>query len=458
MQLTSVVVLATLAAGIAANVRPGSIGTGQLRRIEKAEFRKGERMGERKEAKKIGGARFGGPRVGGARRQRSLDDDFELEARSQGRHKHGKHGHKKHGHKQAAAAAASESAPPSPTADSAPATPVSARAFDDFDFELEARSPPDTRSAMAALAKHSSHAAMAVAHMQMQHSMTEAHGTVAKHAAANIKDAAKKHRRSMEDDSELEVRSHRHHHKHGKHGHKKHGHKQAAAAASEPAPASPIADSAPATPVAARAFDDFDFELEARSPPDPHGAMAALAKHSSQAALAAAHINLQQSMAQAHANVAKHAAANIKDAAKKHRRSMDDFDFELEARSPPDPHGAIAAMAKHSNQVAMAAAHMQMQHSMTQAHANVAKHAAANIKDASKKHRRSMGDDDDYTEMDARSAPDVDVSTGGVASVSTFDGRRTTRVVRGGANMQANTGMRKVAIRGRGRRSLEELD
>ncbi|EJT99049.1 hypothetical protein DACRYDRAFT_24128, partial [Dacryopinax primogenitus] len=69
MQITPVVVLATLTAGIAALPTPEpQIGAGQLRRIERAEFRKGERMGERREARRMG--------------IRSIDDDSELATRS----------------------------------------------------------------------------------------------------------------------------------------------------------------------------------------------------------------------------------------------------------------------------------------------------------------------------------------------------------------------------------------
>jgi hypothetical protein len=138
---------------------------------------------------------------------------------------------------------------------------------------------------MAALVQSSNHIAMASAHMQVQQQMAHAIASVTKHGAANIKDAAKKHKRSMVD-------------------------------------------------------DEYYDELELRSPSKPadkHGsAMAALAHSSTQAALAGAHMNMQMSMANAHANVLKQAAANIKSAAKKHKRDFEEEEFGLDGRDIED--------------------------------------------------------------------------------------------------------------------------
>jgi hypothetical protein len=50
MQLTTVAVIATLAVAAAANPMPQRGGAGGLGRTQKAEIRKAERMGERREA------------------------------------------------------------------------------------------------------------------------------------------------------------------------------------------------------------------------------------------------------------------------------------------------------------------------------------------------------------------------------------------------------------------------
>ncbi|KZT61828.1 hypothetical protein CALCODRAFT_514469 [Calocera cornea HHB12733] len=395
MQLTSVIVLATLAAGIAA---APSVSKGQLKRIEKAELRKGmrmgerkeahklshrprsidivdsniemrspvsnsflrkeehkmllkgERMGEHKEAKKIGGSR----RVGAARRPRSFEDDSELEVRSHHRGKHGKHAHKKHGKHAHKHAAATESTPATPSADSPPATPA-ARSLDDFDFEIEARSP--ARPISAGFLKKEEHKMLLKGERMGEH-----------------KEEHKLARRPRSlDDSELEVRSQGHskHGKAGKPAHKKHGkHAHRKAAATDSAPATPSAESTPATP-AARSFDDFDFEIEARSPTRPvSGSFLKKEEHKMflkgermgehKAARRPRSLDDSELEVRSHhrgkhgkhahkkhgKHAHKHAAATESTPATPSAdsppatpaaRSLDDFDFEIEARSPARP-------------------------------------------------------------------------------------------------------------------------